>query len=138
MKKILVLCTGNSCRSQMAEGYLTRFAGNRATIFSAGIEKHGVNPLAVRTMKEDGIDISNQTSNSVDEYLNLEFDFVITVCDNANEQCPIFPGNTKKFHCDFQDPAKATGTDEEVLARFRSVRDEIKKYCKEFVEQNVN
>ena len=137
MKKILVLCTGNSCRSQMAEGYLRHFAGNKAEVFSAGIEVHGVNARAVATMKEDGIDISNHTSNSVDEYRNMVLDFVITVCDNAKEQCPLFPGSARRFHHDFPDPAKAEGTDAEKMTRFRSVRDEIKKYCKEFVMQNL-
>src|SRR4026207_1075153 len=92
MKKVLVLCTGNSCRSQMAEGYLRFFAGDRALIKSAGVETHGVNPNAIEIMAEDGIDISSHTSNHVDEYTSIDFDFVITVCDNAKERCPIFPG----------------------------------------------
>ncbi|HBK82455.1 MAG TPA: protein tyrosine phosphatase, partial [Flavobacterium sp.] len=90
-KKILVLCTGNSCRSQIAEGYLRHFAGQTAKIYSAGIETHGVNLKAIATMKDDGIDISNHTSNNIDEYRNVDFDFVITVCDNAKEGCPFFP-----------------------------------------------
>src|SRR5690349_8199961 len=98
MKKILVLCTGNSCRSQMAEGYLRQFAMNKAEIYSAGIETHGVNPRAIATMKEDCIDISKQTSNNVSEYQHINFDYVITVCDNAKESCPFFPGFAKKFH----------------------------------------
>jgi arsenate reductase (thioredoxin) len=101
MKKILVLCTGNSCRSQIAEGYLRHLAEGKAEIYSAGIETHGVNPKAISIMKEDGIDISNHTSNNVDEYKNI--DFVITVCDNAKENCPYFPTNAKKFHYNFPD-----------------------------------
>jgi arsenate reductase len=134
---ILVLCTGNSCRSQLAEGYLRYFAKGRATIYSAGVETHGVNPKAIETMKEDGIDISQHTSNNIDEYLNIDFDFVITVCDNAKERCPYFPTNAKKFHQNFPDPAKATGTQEEVNNKFREVRELIKNYCKEFIEQNI-
>lgn len=137
MKNILVLCTGNSCRSQIAEGYLRHFATGRANIYSAGIETHGVNPKAIETMKADGIDISNHTSNNVDEYLNIDFDYVITVCDNANERCPIFPSKAKKFHYNFPDPAKFTGTEEEVRNEFARVRDMVKSYCKEFVENNL-
>jgi len=137
MKKILVLCTGNSCRSQIAEGYLRKFAGDKAEIYSAGIETHGVNPKAIETMKEDGIDISHQTSNNVSEYSNIDFDFIITVCDNAKEQCPVFPSSAKKFHQNFADPAKITGTEEEIKGLFRKVRDEIKNYCKKFVTENL-
>ncbi|MBW7871454.1 MAG: arsenate reductase ArsC [Flavobacteriia bacterium] len=136
-KKILVLCTGNSCRSQMAEGYLRYFAAEKADVFSAGIEAHGVNPKAVQTMKEDGIDISNHTSNNLDEYRNLVFDFVITVCDNAKEQCPYFPNDAKKFHHNFPDPAKATGTEVEINEQFRKVRIQIKEYCKDFADSNL-
>jgi arsenate reductase len=134
MKRILVLCTGNSCRSQIAEGYLRAFAGDAAEVYSAGIETHGVNPRAVKTMREDGIDISAQTSNHVDEHRSIPFDFVITVCDNARESCPYFPSNATRFHHNFPDPAKATGTDEEIEERFRSVREEIRQYCRGFVE----
>lgn len=137
MKRILVLCTGNSCRSQMAEGYLRQFAGNKAEVFSAGIETHGVNPKAIAAMREDGIDISKHTSNNMDEYRHINFDFVITVCDNAKERCPFFPSGAKKFHYNFPDPAKATGTEEEVLQQFRTVRQMIKDYSKQFVADNV-
>ena len=136
-KKILVLCTGNSCRSQIAEGYLRLFAGDRAEVYSAGIETHGVNPRAIETMKEDGIDISKNTSNNIDEYRDIGFDFVITVCDNARERCPFFPTNAKKFHRNFSDPAKATGTEEEIKVRFREVRQQIKDFCKKFVAGNL-
>ena len=110
MKNVLILCTGNSCRSQMAEGYMQFFAGKKATIYSAGIETHGVNPIAIEVMKEDGIDISSHTSNSIEEYRDINFDFIITVCDNAKERCPFFPSQAQKFHHTFPDPAKAKGT----------------------------
>ena len=138
MKKVLVLCTGNSCRSQIAEGYLRHFAGKNAEIYSAGIETHGVNPRAVATMKEDGIDISHHTSNNIDEYVGIDFDFVITVCDNAKERCPFFPTRAKKFHQNFPDPAKSTGTEEEILEQFREVREMIKEYSKDFVKDNLS
>ena len=134
---ILVLCTGNSCRSQLAEGYLRKFAGDKANIYSAGIETHGVNPRAIATMKEDGIDISKHTSNNVDEYANIDFDYIITVCDNAKEACPVFPSKAKKFHFNFPDPAKATGTEEEIMAQFRAVREMIKDYTQNFVKENL-
>jgi len=136
-KKILVLCTGNSCRSQIAEGYLRHFANNKAEVYSAGIEKHGVNPRAIATMQEDCIDISTHTSNNIDEYYNIDFDFVITVCDNAKESCPIFPTKAKRLHHNFPDPAKATGSPDEIANEFRKVRDLIKDYCAELVEQHV-
>ncbi len=137
MKRILVLCTGNSCRSQIAEGYLKYFASDKAEVYSAGVETHGVNPRAIATMEEDGIDISGQTSNNVNEYRDIDFDFVITVCDNARERCPFFPTNAKKFHYNFPDPAKAKGTEEEILQQFRDVRNMIKKYSEDFVADNL-
>lgn len=138
MKKILVLCTGNSCRSQMAEGYLRQFAGNKAMIKSAGVEAHGVNPRAIAIMKEDGVDISGHTSNNVDEYISIDFDYVITVCDNAKEKCPVLPGKALKFHHNFPDPAKAAGSDEEIREEFRFTRDLIKGYCREFVAKYIS
>jgi len=137
MKTILVLCTGNSCRSQIAEGYLRHYAGDKATIYSAGIEIHGVNPKAVQAMAEDGIDISKHTSNNVDEYMDIPFDFVITVCDNAKENCPYFPTKAQRFHQNFPDPAKATGTADEVMDEFRRVRDMIKVYSKKFITEHI-
>jgi arsenate reductase len=137
MKKVLVLCTGNSCRSQIAEGYLRQFAGNKAEVYSAGVETHGVNPRAVETMKEDGIDISRHTSNNMEEYRSINFDFVITVCDNAKERCPWFPSGAKKFHQNFPDPAKAKGTEEEIKQQFRIVRQMIKEYCGRFIAENL-
>ena len=138
MKKVLVLCTGNSCRSQIAEAYLRHFAGEKAEIYSAGVETHGVNPRAISTMKEDDIDISQHTSNNIDEYFNIDFDVVITVCDNAKERCPFFPTKAKKFHQNFPDPAKATGTEEEILEQFRQVRQMIKSYSQQFVSDNLS
>ncbi|WP_025761176.1 arsenate reductase ArsC [Dyadobacter tibetensis] len=138
MKKVLVLCTGNSCRSQIAEGYLRKFAGQKASIYSAGIETHGVNPKAIAIMAQDGIDISTHTSNHIEEYQDIDFDFVITVCDHANERCPYFPTNSQKFHHNFPDPAKATGSEEEISAQFRAVREMIKMYAQRFVQENLN
>ncbi len=121
----------------MAHGYLSFFANKKAVIYSAGIETHGVNPKAITIMKEDGIDISHHTSNNVDEYKDIDFDFVITVCDNAKENCTYFPSNAIKFHFNFPDPAKAIGTEKEVILEFERVRDMIKKYCDTFVKENL-
>jgi len=137
VKDILVLCTGNSCRSQMAEGYLRHFAKHRANIYSAGIETHGVNPLAIKVMGEDGIDISNHTSNNVTEYIDVDFDLILTVCNNAEENCPYFPSKALRFHYNFPDPAKKTGTDEEILNEFREVRDQIKAYSEKFLKVHL-
>lgn len=137
MKNVLVLCTGNSCRSQIAEGYLRYFAGDKANMYSAGIETHGVNPKAIEIMKRDGIDISKHTSNNINEYLDIDFDYVITVCDNAKESCPYFPTKAVKLHYNFPDPAKAKGTDEEVMEQFREVREMIRGYIKNFVDENL-
>lgn len=137
MKKVLILCTGNSCRSQIAQGYLRHFAQDKAQVYSAGVETHGVNPRAIATMRADGIDISGHTSNNMNEYLDIPFDAVITVCDNAKERCPYFPSTAQKFHHNFPDPAKATGTEEEIDAAFAAVRDEIKTYCQKFVAENL-
>ena len=137
MKKVLVLCTGNSCRSQIAEGYLQKFAGDKAQVYSAGVETHGVNARAIEIMKEDGIDISHHTSNNVNEYKTINFDYIITVCDNAKENCPYFPSSAKMFHENFADPAKATGTKEEIKNSFIDVRNKIKSYCKKFVDDNL-
>jgi len=132
MTKILVLCTGNSCRSQMAEGYLRHF-DNALEVYSAGVETHGVNPRAVSIMKADGIDISHHTSNHIDEYQDIDFDYIITVCDHARERCPVFPSRARKFHQNFQDPAKATGSDKEIMSSFEATRNAIREYCRQFV-----
>lgn len=127
----------------MAEGYLRYFAKGKANIFSAGIEAHGVNPRAIQVMKEDGIDISNHTSKTIDELLNSpppkggEFDFIITVCDNAKEKCPHFPSKAKKYHRNFPDPFNTKGSEEEILEQYRKVRNMLKGYLKDFIEQNI-
>jgi arsenate reductase len=117
----------------MAQGYLEQFTkGRDVEVYSAGVETHGVNPKAIVVMKEDGVDISHHTSNNVDEYRDIAFDYVITVCDNARERCPYFPTGAQKFHQDFPDPAKAEGTEDEIMREFRRVRDLIREYCKSF------
>lgn len=116
----------------MAEGYLRHFAGDISLIKSAGVETHGVNPKAIDIMKEDGIDISAHTSNNVDEYLSIDFDYIITVCDHARERCPVIPGSAIRFHYNFPDPAKATGTVDEIRQQFRTTRDLIRDYCASF------
>jgi arsenate reductase len=135
-KRILILCTGNSCRSQMAEGFLKSFDGN-LEVYSAGTKPaERVNPFAVKAMQEVGLDISNGVAEDVEKYLSQSFDYVITVCDNAKETCPVFMGKVgKQLHIGFEDPAEATGYEEEILAVFRKVRDEIKKEFKKFVQQ---
>ena len=134
VKDILVLCTGNSCRSQMAEGYLRFFSQEKATIYSAGIETHGVNPRAIQLMMEDGIDISSHTSNNINEYTEVDFDLILTVCNNAETNCPYFPSKALRFHYNFPDPAKAIGTEEEIMNEFRATRDLIKMYCEKFLK----
>jgi len=123
--KVLFLCTGNSARSQMAEGYLRHIADERYQALSAGIEPKGLNPLAVETMQEIGIDISAQQSKDVVSLLGQHIPYVVTVCDNARERCPIFPGTWKFLHWSFEDPAAVEGSREERLAAFRCVRDQI-------------
>lgn len=126
---ILVLCTGNSCRSQMAEGWLRHFAKGKAAIYSAGVNPHAINPRAISVMAEAGVDISHHTSNHVDEYLDKNIDVVITVCDNAKEVCPVFPGKVKTIHHAFDDPSFTVGSDEEIMNDFRRVRDEIRTFA---------
>jgi arsenate reductase len=131
MKKILFLCTGNSCRSQMAEGWVRHIFGDAMDVFSAGTAPHGVDPRAVKVMSEAGVDISVHTSNHVDEYADIPFDLVITVCDSARESCPVFPGKGKKVHHSFDDPpfiARRARNEEEVLTPYRRVRDEIRDF----------
>jgi arsenate reductase (thioredoxin) len=129
--KILFLCTGNSCRSQMAEGWTRQLCGDLIAPYSAGIETHGLNPRAVQVMAEAGVDISEQRSKHVDELRSVAFDAVITVCDQAHESCPLFPGKTKVLHVGFDDPprlARDARTDDEALAHYRRVRDEIRVF----------
>lgn len=137
-KKILVLCTGNSCRSQMAHGYLNHFGDDDLEVYSAGLETHGVNPRAISVMREDGVDISDHTSNHISEYADLDFDFVLTVCDNARENCPYFPSKVKTLHKNFPDPAKATGSEQQVMTEFRKVRDMIRSFTRDFIKDYVN
>jgi arsenate reductase (thioredoxin) len=132
-KKVLILCTGNSARSQMAEGLLRHDAGGKFEVASAGVAPSHVRPEAIALMNELGIDISTHRSKSVDEFAGQEFDYVITVCDNANEQCPVFPGKTKRIHWSFEDPAAAQGDEGVRLSVFRRVRDEIRERLREFV-----
>jgi len=136
--RILVLCTGNSCRSQMAEGYLRHLAQGRAEVYSAGVEAHGLNPRAVLAMQLDDIDISHHRSQTVDDLPQVEFDHIITVCDNARERCPYLPGRGSRTHHRFADPAKATGTEAKVMAEFCKVRDEIKAWCEGFVKLKLS
>lgn len=123
--RILVLCTGNSCRSQMAEGFFRHYGGDKVEVFSAGLSPKGVHPLAIKVMAEVGIDISKQTSNHLNEYIGQKFDYLITVCDNATANCPSFPGEGTRLHWPFDDPADATGTQDKVIGEFRRVRDAI-------------
>jgi len=125
MKRVLFLCTGNSARSQMAEGLLRHMAGDRFEVASAGVSPTKLRPEATEVMREIGIDISQQRSKAVDDLVDREFDYVITVCDNANEQCPVFPGTTNRVHWSFDDPAAVEGDELDRLAVFRRVRDEI-------------
>ncbi len=131
-KRVLILCTGNSARSQMAEGLLRHDAGNRFEVSSAGTKPSAVRPEAVAVMKELGIDISNQRSKSVDEFADESFDYVLTVCDHARETCPIYPGHTKRIHHNFEDPAAAGGSEAERLAIFREIRNQIRSYLRNF------
>lgn len=133
MKKLIYfLCTGNSCRSQMAEGYAKHIFADQAEIFSAGIEAHGKNPKAIQVMMDDGIDISDQESSVIDLSILARADYAITLCGNADERCPIMPTRTLKIHWGFDDPAKAEGTVEEVLSAYKKVRDDIKKCLQQF------
>jgi arsenate reductase len=130
-KKVLFLCTENSCRSQMAEGILRHLMGNEFEVFSAGIRPSIVNPIAIKVMAEIGIDISGHRSKSVDEFHGTSFDFVITTCDAARETCPFFTGKARHLHWSFNDPAEARGSEDEILSAFRKVRDEIKSKIQE-------
>jgi arsenate reductase len=134
-QRVLILCTGNSARSQMAEGLLRHDAGDRFEAFSAGVEPSHVRPLAIEAMRELGIDISGQRSKSVDEFSDEEFDYVITVCDNANELCPVFPGKTKRIHWSFADPAAAPGDQAAQFAVFRRVRDQIRLRLRQWISE---
>lgn len=131
-KRVLFLCTHNSARSQMAEGLLRKMAGNRFDVFSAGTQRRRVRPLAIEAMREIGIDISTHRSKTLDQFIGESFDYVITVCDRANESCPIFPGTTERIHWSFDDPTAVEGTDEQKLRAFRTVRDAIQQRLRMF------
>lgn len=133
-KRVLILCTGNSARSQMAEGMLRHDGGKAFEVESAGVKPSAVRPEAIQAMQEIGIDISGHQSKSVDEFVGQEFDYVITVCDNANETCPVFPGKTERIHQSFEDPPPlGAKSAEETLSIFRSVRDEIRAWMRNFI-----
>ena len=139
--KILFLCTGNSCRSQMAEGWARALKGDVIEPYSAGVESHGLNSLAVKAMAEEGVDISGQRSKLVREVAGVEFDYVVTVCDNARESCPVFPGNARRVHMSFDDPpylARGAKTEEEALSHYRRVRDEIKAFVETLPDRLTN
>lgn len=134
-KRVLILCTGNSARSQMAEGWLRHLAGDAFEVESAGVEPSHVRTQAIEAMRERGIDISRHRSKSIDEFIGQDFDYVIAVCDNANERCPVFPARTRRIHWSFDDPAAVEGDEEARLAFFRRVRDEIELRLREFVRR---
>ena len=132
MKKVLVLCTGNSCRSQIAEGYLKAFLNGEAEVYSAGVENHRINKNAIKIMKDDGVDISQNESNHISEFEKINFDFIITVCDHANETCPnLFSKEAVRIHKNFFDPSKIED-EEKLIFGFEKCRNEIKKFCQEF------
>ena len=132
---VLYLCTGNSCRSQMAEGWSRRLGGDEFSAESAGIEAHGKNPRAIAVMQEAGVDISGQESTIVNDEMLRRADFVVTVCGHADEQCPALPPGVKKLHWPLADPAKATGSEEEIMAQFRATRDEVRQRVQDLLEQ---
>lgn len=138
--KILFLCTGNSCRSQMAQGWAQHLKNDYIEPYSAGIETHGLNPIAIKVMAEAGVDISTHYSKHLDQLKNIDFDYVITVCDSANQSCPVFPGKTKVIHVGFDDPprlAKQAKTEEQVLNIYRRVRDQIKAFIETLPESII-
>ncbi len=133
-KRVLFLCTHNSCRSQMAEGLINHYLDGRFEAFSAGTEATRVNPLAMQVLAELGIDISHHSSKTIDQFAGQQFDYVITLCDSANEQCPLFFGGVRRVHIGFDDPSRLPGTAEEVLPEFRRVRDEILRRLTEYLK----
>ncbi|REE85159.1 thioredoxin type arsenate reductase [Paenibacillus taihuensis] len=135
-KLVYFLCTGNSCRSQIADGYLKAFGGDDFEVKSAGLEAHGLNPRAIQVMKESGVDISTHTSDVIDPEILQRADFIITLCGHANDHCPVVQNDhAQRWHWGFEDPAKAAGTEEEIMAKFREVRDSIKKRIEQFVKE---
>jgi len=136
-KRVLFLCTGNSCRSQMADGLVNHDFAGRIEAFSAGTEPHGLNPRAVQVMAELGIDISANSSDHISRYEDQPFDYVITLCGDANEKCPLFFGGVRRLHMGFDDPPRATGSDAEVMAVYRRVRDEIRRTMQDFFRREL-
>jgi len=136
--KVLFLCTGNSCRSQIAEGWANHLKSDVIEAYSAGIRPIGVNPKTIKVMAEAGVDISDHASKHIDDLAGIDFDYVVTVCDNAREQCPVFPGKVKLFHKSFDDPYFATGSEEKVMTEFRRVRDQIKAFVEKLPEILAN
>ena len=136
--KVLFLCTGNSCRSQMAEGWAKHLKANLIDAYSAGIRPIGVSSRAIQVMAEEGVDISTQQSQHLDEFSEIDFDYVITLCDNAAKNCPVFTGKAKVLHRPFEDPYFATGSEEEVMGTFRKVRNEIRKFVEAMPENLEN
>jgi len=137
-KRVLFLCTGNSARSQMAEGFLRHIAGDKFEVFSAGVKPTQVNPLAIKVMAEVGVDISKHRSKSAMEFIGEKFDYVITVCDNAKQTCPVFPGKYEKIHWSLEDPAEAQGSEEEKLVVFHKIRDKIKENILDFIKRQTD
>lgn len=133
-KIIYFICTGNSCRSQMAEGFAKYYGNGKVEVYSGGIETHGLNPRAVKVMSEIGIDISNQTSDLINEDILFKSDYVITLCGDARDKCPVLPASVKNIHWGLEDPAKATGSEQEILNKFREIRDIIEKKVKNLIE----
>lgn len=137
MLKVLFLCTGNSCRSQMADGLINHDFADRIEAFSAGTEPHGLNPRAVQVMNEIGINISGNSSDHISKYEGQAFDYVITLCGDANATCPLFFGGVQRLHMGFEDPPKATGTEEEIMAVYRRVRNEIRTQLGDFFKAEL-
>lgn len=131
-EKVLVLCTGNACRSQMAEGFFRYFGGDDLIVYSAGLEAHGLNPIAVKVMAEAGVPIDQQASKTLDDLPPVDFDTIITVCDHAREHCPYIPGEARRRHASFPDPARVEGSEAEILEEFRRVRDQIRDFAADY------
>jgi len=136
-KRVLFLCTGNSCRSQMAEGWLKHLGGDDYEVFSAGIEAHGKNPSAISVMQEAGVDISSQESEIINPDILASLNLLVTVCGHADDHCPLIPTTCKKVHWPFDDPAKASGSEEDIMAEFRRVRDQIKTRIESFIRTGI-
>lgn len=134
---VLIICTGNACRSQMAEGFFRYFGGNALIVYSAGLEAHGLNPTAVKVMAEAGVPIDQQISKTLDDLPPVDFDTIITVCDHAQEHCPYIPGEAKRLHAGFPDPAQAEGSEAEILQEFRRVRDQIRDFARDYCQKHT-